>query len=135
MTSMTGGCLCGRVRYTVTGEPASSYLCHCRDCQRFTGSAFLTGMAFPAVSVSIQGQLTTYRNTSEAGREVRRSFCPNCGSSVSAEADVMPGLTIVAVGTLDDPAGFKPTTDLYWSREQPWFHSGGERTHFHEMPP
>ena len=135
MTSMTGGCLCGRVRYSVTGEPASSYLCHCRDCQRFTGSAFLTGMAFPAAAVSIQGQLTTYRNTSEAGREVRRLFCPNCGTSVSAEAEIMPGMTIIAVGTLDNPDDFKPTTDLYWSSAQPWFHSGGERNHFPKMPP
>jgi hypothetical protein len=91
-------------------------------------------MAFPAASVSIQGQLTTYRNTSEAGRQVRRFFCPNCGSSVSADADVMPGLTIIAAGTLDDPADFRPTTDLYWSREQPWLHSGGERAHISKMP-
>jgi len=82
---MTGGCLCGRVRYTVTGEPTSAYLCHCSDCQRFTGSAFLTGMAFPASSVSAQGELKTYSNTSEAGRQVRRLFCPNCGSGVFAE--------------------------------------------------
>jgi hypothetical protein len=135
MTSLTGGCLCGRVRYTATGEAKSSYLCHCRDCQRFTGSAFLTGMAFPASSVSVEGELKTYGNTSDAGREVRRFFCPNCGSGMFAEADVMPGLTIVVAGTLDDPAGFKPTVDLYWSRVHPWFHSGSERTHFAEMPP
>jgi len=134
MTSMTGGCLCGRVRYTVTGEPTSAYLCHCRDCQRFTGSAFVTGMACPASSVNVQGELKTYSNASEAGRQVRRLFCPNCGSSVFAEADVMPGLTIVVAGTLDDPAEFKPTADLYWSRAQPWFHLGGERTRFLEMP-
>jgi hypothetical protein len=135
MTSVTGGCLCGRVRYTATGEAKSSYLCHCRDCQRFTGSAFLTGMAFPASSLKVQGELKTFANTSDAGRQVRRLFCPNCGSGVFAEADVMPGLTIVVAGTLDEPADFIPSVDLYWSRAHPWLHSGGERTHFAEMPP
>jgi hypothetical protein len=92
-------------------------------------------MAFPASAVSVRGELKTYSNTSEAGRQVRRRFCPNCGSGVFAEADVMPGLTIVVAGTLDDPADFQPTTDLYWSRAHPWFHSGGERTCFPKMPP
>ena len=59
MANMTGGCLCGRVRYTVTGVPAFSGICHCRNCQRYTGSAFETLMAFPAeaaVGVETEGQ-------------------------------------------------------------------------------
>jgi hypothetical protein len=51
MANITGGCLCGRVRYTVTGEPAFSGLCHCRNCQHYTGSAFEALIAFPAASV------------------------------------------------------------------------------------
>ena len=52
MANITGGCLCGRVRYTVTGEPAFSGLCHCRNCQRCTGSAFEALIAFPAAGSS-----------------------------------------------------------------------------------
>ena len=131
---MTGGCLCGRVRYTVTGEPAFSGLCHCRNCQRYTGSAFEALIAFPAASVSVQGELKTYDDTGDSGQPVHRRFCPNCGSGVVNEVDALPGVTIVLAGTLDDPAAFKPTMDVYWSNAQPWVHTSGERRRFPKMP-
>jgi hypothetical protein len=134
MANITGGCLCGRVRYTVTGEPAFSGLCHCRNCQHYTGSAFEALIAFPAASVSVQGELKTYDDTGDSGQPVHRRFCPNCGSGVVNEVDALPGVTIVLAGTLDDPAAFKPTMDVYWSSAQPWVHTGSERTRFPKMP-
>ena len=134
MTETTGGCLCGRVRYTATGEPAFSGICHCRNCQRFTGSAFETTIGFPTSSVRVQGDLKTYDEISDAGRAVHRRFCPNCGSGVIAEADAFPGITIFLAGSLDDPAAYKPTIELFCSSAQPWFHAGGERTQFAKMP-
>ena len=134
MANITGGCLCGRVRYTVTGEPAFSGLCHCRNCQRYTGSAFEALIAFPAASVSVQGELKTYDDTGDSGQPVHRRFCPNCGSGVVNEVDVLPGVTIVLAGTLDDPAAFKPAMDVYWSSAQPWVHTSSERTRFPKMP-
>ena len=134
IANITGGCLCGRVRYTVTGEPAFSGLCHCRNCQRYTGSAFEALIAFPAASVSVQGELKTYDDTGDSGQPVHRRFCPNCGSGVVNEVDVLPGVTIVLAGTLDDPAAFKPTMDVYWSSAQPWVHTSSERTRFPKMP-
>jgi hypothetical protein len=118
----------------VTGEPALSGLCHCRNCQRYTGSAFETVMAFPSSSVSVHGDLKTFEDKGDSGKPVYRRFCPNCGSGIIAEADALPGLTLVLVGTLDDPAAFKPTMDVYWSSAQPWVHAGGERTRFPKMP-
>ena len=129
MANITGGCLCGRVRYTVTGAPAFSGLCHCRNCQRYTGSAFEALIAFPAASVSLQGELKTYDDTGDSGQPV-----PNCGSGVVNEVDVLPGVTIVLAGTLDDPAAFKPTMDVYWSSAQPWVRTSGERARFPKMP-
>lgn len=134
MTETTGGCLCGRVRYTATGEPAFSGICHCRDCQRFTGSAFKTTIGFPTSSVSVQGDLKTYDEISDAGRAVHRRFCPNCGSGVIAEADAFPGMTIFLAGSLDDPTAYKPTVEFFCSSAQPWFHAAGERTQFARMP-
>ena len=125
MTDTTGGCLCGRVRYTATGEPAFSGICHCRNCQRFTGSAFETTIGFPTSSVSVLGDLKTYDEISDAGRAVRRRFCPNCGSGVIAEADAFPGITIFLAGSLDDPTAYKPTMELFCSSAQPWFHACG----------
>lgn len=113
MAHMTGGCLCGRVRYSVTGEPVFSGLCHCRNCQRYTGSSFEAAMGFPTASVSVQGELKTYNHTGDSNQPIRRRFCPNCGSGVVNEADALPGLVVVLAGMLDDPAAFKPTMDAY----------------------
>src|SRR5258708_24173052 len=59
MTSTTGGCLCGRVRYSITAAPIRSGICHCRNCRRYTGSAFEPFMMFHAASVNLQGELRT----------------------------------------------------------------------------
>jgi len=134
MATMTGGCLCGRVRYAVTGDPAFSGVCHCRNCQRYTGSAFEPVMAFPADTVSVQGDLKTYQDTGDSGKPVYRRFCPNCGSGLIAEADALPGLKLVLVGTMDDPSGFQPAMEVYCSSAQPWVHAGGERQRFPKMP-
>src|SRR5271168_2518759 len=134
MAKMTGGCLCGRVRYTVTGEPAFSGLCHCRNCQRYTGTGFETFIVFPTTAVSVQGELKTYEDTGNSGQPVNRRFCPNCGSGVVNEVAVLPGMIIVLAGTLDEPAAFKPTMEVFCNSVQPWFHTGGERTRFPQMP-
>ena len=134
MADITGGCLCGRVRYTISGEPALSGLCHCRNCQRYTGSAFEPVMAFPAATVSIQGELRTYEDKGDSGKPVYRRFCPNCGSGIMAGAEALPGLAIVLVGGFDEPSVFTPTMEIYCSSAQPWVHAGGERKQFQKMP-
>jgi hypothetical protein len=134
MANATGGCLCGRVRYTLTGEPAFSGLCHCRNCQKYTGSSFEAVAGYPATAISVQGELKTYTDTGDSGKSVFRRFCPNCGSGVLAEAEVMPGLAMVLIGTLDDPSTFKPAMEIFCSSAQPWFHGTDERKRFDAMP-
>jgi hypothetical protein len=135
MADLQGGCLCGRVRYRVSGEPAFTGVCHCRNCQRYTGSAFEPVLAFPSAAITVQGDLKTYNDTGDSGKEVRRRFCPNCGSGVIAEGDVLPGLTLVLAGTLDDPSAFNPAMEIYCSSAQPWVHGGSDRPRFPKMPP
>jgi hypothetical protein len=134
MADITGGCLCGRVRYTLTGEPAFSGLCHCRNCQRYTGTSFEAVVAYPGDAVSIQGELKTYQDTGDSGKPVYRNFCPNCGSGIMAEAEVLPGLKIILVGGFDDPTVYQPTMEIYCSSAQPWVHAGGQRHQFPKMP-
>jgi hypothetical protein len=134
MADVTGGCLCGRVRYTLTGDPAFSGLCHCRNCQRYTGSSFEPVVAYPANAVAVQGELKTYQDTGDSGKAVFRRFCPNCGSGVLAEAEMMPGTIIVLAGTLDDLSTYQPAMEIYCSSAQPWFHAGGVRQQFAKMP-
>jgi hypothetical protein len=115
--AFAGGCLCGRVRYTVEGEPNFAAVCHCRSCQRYTGSAFEPVMVFPSQAVQVQGDLKTYDDVGDSGKFVHRRFCPNCGSGVIADVDVMPGVTIVLAGSLDEPAVFKSTQHSVWPED------------------
>jgi hypothetical protein len=134
MTTFTGGCLCGRVRYSTAAAPAFSGVCHCRDCQRATGSAFAPVLAFPKAEVRIEGVLTTYQGTGDSGQPIWRSFCPNCGSGVCDEVAIMPGVLMILAGTLDDPALMQPTMEIYCASAQPWVSLAGERKRFAKMP-
>jgi hypothetical protein len=100
-----GGCACGAVRYQVVGQPAVCQVCHCRFCQRRTGSAFGTVAYFDERDVRfLQGELQTYEHHSdETGRWLKTQFCPRCGTTVTHTVEIRPGLRAIALGTLDDP--------------------------------
>ena len=133
--AVAGGCLCGRVRYTVEGEPNFAAVCHCRSCQRYTGSAFEPLMVFPSEAVKVQGDLSTYDDKADSGKFVHRRFCPNCGSGVMAVADAMPGVTMVLAGSLDEPAFFKPSVEIFCASAQPWMlEPSSQRKKFDRMP-
>jgi len=132
--AITGGCLCGAVRYTCEGDPVLSGLCHCRNCQRYTGSSFEAILLYPSSQVAVSGKVTTYRDTGDSGKPVFRNFCPVCGSGIFALAEVLPGLTIMLAGTLDDPAHFNPTMECYCDSAQPWTRTNDKRTQHCKMP-
>jgi len=104
-----GGCLCGAVRYRVTGEPVRSSVCSCTCCQRRTGSLAGFGAYFKTEQVELRGKLGTYEHHSdESGRWLRLEFCPKCGTQVTWTAEALPGMRAIGVGTLDDPRWVKP---------------------------
>ena len=88
-----GGCLCGKVRYRVLGDPRHSGVCHCAFCKRRTGSAFGISVYFDEAAVQItSGLLKTYEYRSdESNRWIRAEFWPNCGTTVTATAEWAPG--------------------------------------------
>lgn len=134
MPQIAGGCLCGKVRYSATGEPVFVGVCHCTDCQKFTGSAFsvVIGVAKPALK--LEGRLARYSKTAESGKSIHRTFCPECGSSIADEADALPDVVMLGSGTLDDPSWVKPGVQIYCDSAQPWVHLEGEMQRFPKMP-
>ena len=86
MSELKGGCLCGAVRYTTTAEPVISTVCHCRDCQKFTGSAFGAMVGVPKEGLTIDGTMKTFTSLGGSGKPILRHFCPECGSSIAEEA-------------------------------------------------
>ncbi len=124
-----GGCLCGAIRYTVTGAPLLSAVCHCRHCQRQGGSAFSVVCAVAASQYEQRGETRVFQDRGDSGQAVHRHFCDKCGSPIVSIADVLPDLTIVKAGTFDDPCFIVPTQEAYcrdaWAFVPPF--SGTER--------
>ena len=118
---MTGGCLCGQVRYETDAAPAWTALCYCRDCQRASGSGHMPVMGVRRGAMRISGETRGYTVTAANGRPTTRYFCPTCGSLIFGGLDTTPDDTMsVYVGTLDDPSGFKPSVAIFTGSRMPW---------------
>ena len=116
-----GGCNCGAVRYRVDGDPMVVAQCHCRNCQRQSGSAFSTNLLVKAVNVTTTGDLTTYVDKDTlSGDPMLRKFCGHCGSPILSEFSNGSGMVVVKAGTLDDPAPFVPGVSVWTSSALPW---------------
>jgi hypothetical protein len=122
MPRITGGCLCGGVRYDLDAEPAMVVACHCATCQKNTGSAFSLNVGLPADAVAVTGEaLATFEDRSGAsGNPFHRSFCSRCGSPISGRGDAYPGVVFIKAGTLDDPSWVKPAAHIWCAEKQPW---------------
>ena len=116
-----GGCLCGALRYRVRGEPLRASVCHCRNCQRRTGSAFGIGAYFRDADVELRGSRNTYEYRSdETGRWLRMEFCPSCGNTVTWTAEALAGMRAIAGGSLDDPDWLKIDRHGWTRSKQTW---------------
>lgn len=108
MEQLTGGCLCGDVRFVASGPPFRVGLCHCLDCRKHHGALFQASAVFPKDAVAIEGETRDY-----AGRH----FCPRCGSSVFACAGDEIDINL---GSLDTPDQLMPTYELWTVRRESW---------------
>jgi hypothetical protein len=132
--SISGGCLCGAVRYEAVAAPDYAGYCCCGDCRRASGSAYIPFMGFPAAALRFSGETVQVRSPAFRGGEAVRNRCPTCGSllfgGVVGESDAH---TIYA-GSLDDPSFFRPTMALF-DRDRPdWAVLPPGLTVFHTMP-
>lgn len=132
----TGGCLCGAVRYESAGEPEFSLQCHCRDCQRSSGTAYIAAMRVPASEFRItRGRPKRYATTSDAGNEIARVFCGDCGSPLYVQVATRPDIVGLRVGTLDDPSQFRADADIFTRSAQPWDHMNPALPKYDTYPP
>mgnify|MGYP000064841475 CR=1 FL=1 len=110
--TLTGGCLCGAVRYEIDFSGEEGSLCHCSMCRRLSGGAFMGFVTVPRASLRLTGKTKAYRS-SEIGV---RYFCPECGTPLlmtyGFEEDHLTG---IVTGSLDDPEAVPPA--LHWGAE------------------
>src|ERR1700745_1958618 len=106
----TGQCHCGSLRVIATGEPDRVYLCHCKACQRRTGTAFHFGATYPKERVRLDGERKIYERDAYSVYRIRFHFCPSCGTTLYWEGDRNPAVCGVAIGAY--PVGaFPPPVD------------------------
>jgi hypothetical protein len=117
-----GGCHCGASRYHCTSEPELTFYCHCRDCQRTTGSPYSMELMVADDGFEIEGSLSSYVVTGDSGKPVTRWFCSACGSGIYLESAADPGYVFLKVGSLDDASWVKPDVHIYTAAKQPWTH-------------
>lgn len=122
-TTYTGGCLCEAVRYEFDGEPQATVHCHCRHCQKVTGSGFTTVLVLEEKDFRLQqgaDAIASFKIQSEADRWVAREFCRHCGSALFTRSQLNPGAIFIKAGSLDDSSWVQPTASCWTSRARPW---------------
>jgi hypothetical protein len=130
MLKHEGGCYCGSLRYAAASDPPNTAICHCKSCQRQTGSAFSVLIAVPRGSLSMDGSVATYEITGDNGAVSRRYFCAKCGSPIAIDPATMPAVTFLSVGTLDDTSWVKPEVQLWCESAQSWVRVSDETRNF-----
>jgi len=120
--NLEGGCACSAIRYKLTGEPLIVHACHCRDCQRLTGSAFVINLWMERQSVEASGAAPkSFRLAGGSGQAHDVFFCGECGSYVWSRYHGAPGdFLFVRAGTLDTPDAVKPDVHIFTRSKVPW---------------
>lgn len=118
--AMTGGCLCGKVRYTVDAAALFQVACHCTNCQKQSGSAFSVNLGVRKAALALTGTLKTFTDHGDSGNPVLRRFCPKCGSPILSEIAADAGIAILKAGTLDDTSAVKPQRHIFCVSRQGW---------------
>ncbi len=117
--SHVGGCLCGAVRFRVSGPPAWVAHCHCQSCRRASGAAFLTWAGYTGETWRLtQGDPVRFESSPGAWRR----FCPACGTPLTYEGAYCPGEIHVTIGSLDEPGDFTPSAHVFTEEQIAWLH-------------
>ena len=116
-----GACLCGNFTYRFDrGQVVSAHHCHCKDCQKATGSGKATIIMVPTPVLETSGELKYFTVTGTDGGHVTRGFCPECGSQVLSFLEEMPAMRFVKAGTLDDSSWVSIDSSFWSCTAEPW---------------
>ena len=120
--ALEGGCACGNVRYKLSENPLIVHACHCRDCQRITGSAFVINLWIERKFVEAKGAAPkSYKLAGGSGKVHEVFFCETCGTYVWSLYHGAPGKALfIRAGTLDKPDAVKPDIHIFTRSKLPW---------------
>ena len=119
--SLEGGCACGQVRYRMRSAPLFVHCCHCKDCQRQTGSAFVLNALIETDRLEcLNGDPALFPMPTDSGRPHDVARCSGCGTAVWSHYGGVKALTFARVGTLDEPEALPPDVHIYTRSKLPW---------------
>jgi len=117
----TGSCLCGEVSYSFNESSViSAHHCHCKDCQKSTGSGKATIIMIPENALQMNGEIKIYTVTGTDGSHVSRGFCVSCGSPLISYIEEMQGIRLIKAGSLDDSSWLKIDSNFWSSTARVW---------------
>ncbi|MEM7208161.1 MAG: GFA family protein [Pseudomonadota bacterium] len=115
---MQGGCFCGSVRYELKKPPHDAYFCHCRDCQYLAGAPFHTLAIVDRGSIDIVcGETSAFHHQSQSGTDMKREFCPKCGTPLFITSPRFEDIQMFTPTTLDNPDAVRPSFQI-WARSK-----------------
>jgi hypothetical protein len=129
-----GSCLCGSVRYEIRGEPGPIVFCHCSQCRKMHGAAFGTYFRVNRADftlVSGEADIMSFRSSDD----VLRTFCGRCGSTLQFVRESRSDSFSVAIGTLDDDPGIRPSHHIFVGSKAPWYEIADDLPRFDERKP
>lgn len=117
-TPLTGGCLCGNIRYRIDAAPVEALYCHCQMCRSAHGAPVVAWLTVPHAGFTVTaGSPAAYRSSAAASRQ----FCSRCGTPLTWQAIENPLLIDVSISTLDDPATVEPSLHIWTESRIAWF--------------
>jgi len=115
-----GQCLCGAVQYKSAGPALFSVVCHCRDCQRASGTGGVPVLGVPKTSFSHSGPVKQSRVVGGSGLPAVRNFCSECGSLLFGTPESAPEMVTIYAGSLNEASSFVPTDAIFVNRRPSW---------------
>ncbi len=130
-SQFSGGCLCGFVRYAVSGEPQIVAYCHCGMCRRASGAPVTAWAVYEQSQFRLtSGEPAMYASSAHG----TRSFCPRCGAPLTFRSTERPGVVDVAAGSLDEPERLSPAVHVWYARHLPWLRIDDDLPRIDAMP-
>ena len=131
--TLNGGCLCGAVRYTVTGEPQSFYHCHCQRCRKASGTGHASNLFVKGTLAYTQGEERVRHFKLPEAKRFVNSFCEHCGGRVPRFIE-SAGVVMIPAGSLDDEPGLKPQARIFAGSRASWSCDQSDIEEFEHYP-
>ena len=131
--SLTGGCICGQVKYQITDKPLFTQACHCKDCKVLTGSSYVVNSSILENTLIVEGEVSSTELKAGSGASCKTYFCTKCGAYVYADYDSAIKRLTLRTKTLNNSEKFPPQVHIFTKDKDPWLKLSKDVICFEEM--